>query len=195
MYKCGYNGCEKAYGTLNHLNAHVTMQGHGAKRTPDGMSGIFQAGLHRSAHMITDFVAQSSRRFVASGRLGRRRRRLARLRLLRRSASVKLLPLPLPRPRTAAPTRRQPRTPPKPRPPTQLPRRSSCPRSATSLLAMPLLPRRACSNSSPSITIPTILPRRHRTPSPASRSTRLVRVYTPSPLPFRWRYANMSALY
>lgn len=36
MYKCGWNGCEKAYGTLNHLNAHVTMQGHGAKRTPDG---------------------------------------------------------------------------------------------------------------------------------------------------------------
>ncbi|PNY24648.1 Uncharacterized protein TCAP_05415 [Tolypocladium capitatum] len=22
MYKCGWNGCEKAYGTLNHLNAH-----------------------------------------------------------------------------------------------------------------------------------------------------------------------------
>ena len=37
MYKCGWNGCEKAYGTLNHLNAHVTMQGHGPKRTPDGM--------------------------------------------------------------------------------------------------------------------------------------------------------------
>lgn len=37
MYKCGWNGCEKAYGTLNHLNAHVTMQSHGAKRTPDGM--------------------------------------------------------------------------------------------------------------------------------------------------------------
>lgn len=36
MYKCGWNGCEKAYGTLNHLNAHVTMQSHGAKRTPDG---------------------------------------------------------------------------------------------------------------------------------------------------------------
>ncbi|CAD6501802.1 BgTH12-02048 [Blumeria graminis f. sp. triticale] len=28
MYKCGWNGCEKAYGTLNHLNAHVTMQSH-----------------------------------------------------------------------------------------------------------------------------------------------------------------------
>jgi hypothetical protein len=38
MYKCGWNGCEKAYGTLNHLNAHVTMQGHGSKRTPEGKS-------------------------------------------------------------------------------------------------------------------------------------------------------------
>lgn len=39
MYKCGWQGCEKAYGTLNHLNAHVTMQGHGAKRTPEGEFG------------------------------------------------------------------------------------------------------------------------------------------------------------
>lgn len=39
MYKCGWQGCEKAYGTLNHLNAHVTMQSHGAKRTPEGKSG------------------------------------------------------------------------------------------------------------------------------------------------------------
>ena len=39
MYKCGWNGCEKAYGTLNHLNAHVTMQSHGAKRTPEGTFG------------------------------------------------------------------------------------------------------------------------------------------------------------
>lgn len=41
MYKCGWNGCEKAYGTLNHLNAHVTMQSHGAKRTPDGKPFTF----------------------------------------------------------------------------------------------------------------------------------------------------------
>lgn len=40
MYKCGWNGCEKAYGTLNHLNAHVTMQGHGTKRTPDEFKEI-----------------------------------------------------------------------------------------------------------------------------------------------------------
>ncbi|AEO69561.1 uncharacterized protein THITE_2120147 [Thermothielavioides terrestris NRRL 8126] len=35
MYRCGWQGCEKAYGTLNHLNAHVTMQGHGPKRVPE----------------------------------------------------------------------------------------------------------------------------------------------------------------
>ena len=40
MYKCGWQGCEKAYGTLNHLNAHVTMQSHGTKRTPEGMLHI-----------------------------------------------------------------------------------------------------------------------------------------------------------
>ncbi|KAK5169582.1 uncharacterized protein LTR77_005559 [Saxophila tyrrhenica] len=40
MYKCGWNGCEKAYGTLNHLNAHVTMQGHGSKRTPEEFKEI-----------------------------------------------------------------------------------------------------------------------------------------------------------
>ncbi|KAG9246120.1 hypothetical protein BJ878DRAFT_417617 [Calycina marina] len=40
MYKCGWEGCEKAYGTLNHLNAHVTMQSHGAKRTPEEFKEI-----------------------------------------------------------------------------------------------------------------------------------------------------------
>lgn len=49
MYKCGWNGCEKAYGTLNHLNAHVTMQGHGPKRTPDGMACVAPRPLVTSA--------------------------------------------------------------------------------------------------------------------------------------------------
>ncbi|KAF3770279.1 hypothetical protein M406DRAFT_271395 [Cryphonectria parasitica EP155] len=40
MYKCGWNGCEKAYGTLNHLNAHVTMQSHGQKRVPEEFKEI-----------------------------------------------------------------------------------------------------------------------------------------------------------
>ncbi|KAJ5150007.1 Zinc finger C2H2 [Penicillium atrosanguineum] len=40
MYKCGWHGCEKAYGTLNHLNAHVTMQSHGSKRTPEEFKEI-----------------------------------------------------------------------------------------------------------------------------------------------------------
>lgn len=48
MYKCGWNGCEKAYGTLNHLNAHVTMQSHGQKRIPEGMlpNNLLSSGAH-----------------------------------------------------------------------------------------------------------------------------------------------------
>ncbi|CUA74632.1 hypothetical protein RSOLAG22IIIB_05640 [Rhizoctonia solani] len=34
LYACSFEDCTKAYGTLNHLNAHVTMQKHGAKRNP-----------------------------------------------------------------------------------------------------------------------------------------------------------------
>lgn len=36
LYQCSWPDCNKAYGTLNHLNAHVTMQKHGSKRTPSG---------------------------------------------------------------------------------------------------------------------------------------------------------------
>ncbi|KAF9933138.1 hypothetical protein FBU30_006462 [Linnemannia zychae] len=34
LYVCNWADCEKSYGTLNHLNAHVTMQKHGPKRSP-----------------------------------------------------------------------------------------------------------------------------------------------------------------
>lgn len=53
MYKCGWNGCEKAYGTLNHLNAHVTMQSHGAKRTPEGLSCFsYYLFLRKTRHLL-----------------------------------------------------------------------------------------------------------------------------------------------
>lgn len=35
LYQCSWQNCTKAYGTLNHLNAHVTMQKHGQKRSPN----------------------------------------------------------------------------------------------------------------------------------------------------------------
>ncbi|KAG6330098.1 hypothetical protein ID866_8991 [Astraeus odoratus] len=35
LYQCSWPNCTKAYGTLNHLNAHVTMQKHGSKRSPN----------------------------------------------------------------------------------------------------------------------------------------------------------------
>jgi transcription factor CON7 len=58
MYKCGWNGCEKAYGTLNHLNAHVTMQSHGIKRTPEGKRMFF---LHPIANSLFGLEAIISR--------------------------------------------------------------------------------------------------------------------------------------
>ncbi|KAI9725306.1 MAG: hypothetical protein M1828_003321 [Chrysothrix sp. TS-e1954] len=63
MYKCGWQGCEKAYGTLNHLNAHVTMQAHGQKRTPEGLSRSIDSRLsclasalrNGEANVLTEF--------------------------------------------------------------------------------------------------------------------------------------------
>jgi hypothetical protein len=152
MYKCGWQGCEKAYGTLNHLNAHVTMQGHGTKRTPEGMRhSRVQAAGGRVANMA---LFQNSRRFAASGRPRRRRRMLARLLLRTRSVSVRLrLPLLL---RTAAGTLRDPITSPRRR--TPAPALSSCLRSDTSRVGMParLLP--AFSSRCPSTIIRTTRP-------------------------------------
>jgi len=76
LYACSWPDCNKAYGTLNHLNAHVSMQRHGAKRSPAGkqklifpiapflkilpspriqriaktMASAEKAGYHRSSH-------------------------------------------------------------------------------------------------------------------------------------------------
>ncbi|KAK8061212.1 hypothetical protein PG997_015433 [Apiospora hydei] len=40
IYTCGWKDCTKGYGTLNHLNAHVTMQSHGEKRKPEEFKEI-----------------------------------------------------------------------------------------------------------------------------------------------------------
>ena len=61
MYKCGWNGCEKAYGTLNHLNAHVTMQSHGAKRTPEGKLIDFVAWFYFGVLFWRCSVAKSQK--------------------------------------------------------------------------------------------------------------------------------------
>lgn len=38
MYECGWNGCRRAYGTLNHLNTHIRKRSHGQKRLSEGTS-------------------------------------------------------------------------------------------------------------------------------------------------------------
>ncbi|KAL7940288.1 hypothetical protein V8C42DRAFT_356352 [Trichoderma barbatum] len=42
-YKCSYDECDKAYGTLNHLNMHIINQSHGQKRTPEEFKGSRKA--------------------------------------------------------------------------------------------------------------------------------------------------------
>jgi hypothetical protein len=74
MYKCGWNGCEKAYGTLNHLNAHVTMQSHGAKRTPEGETiPLFLSVLpvfSRRRRSAQGLVCRAISKSVANGWIG-----------------------------------------------------------------------------------------------------------------------------
>ncbi|SCV74965.1 BQ2448_7994 [Microbotryum intermedium] len=43
LYGCDYPGCQKSYGTLNHLNSHKTMQKHGPKSTPAQFKEIRKA--------------------------------------------------------------------------------------------------------------------------------------------------------
>ncbi|KAI7818466.1 hypothetical protein BC939DRAFT_401434 [Gamsiella multidivaricata] len=43
LYVCNWGECEKAYGTLNHLNAHVNMQKHGPKRHPSEFKELRKA--------------------------------------------------------------------------------------------------------------------------------------------------------
>ncbi|KAJ5974192.1 Zinc finger C2H2 [Penicillium waksmanii] len=66
MYKCGWNGCEKAYGTLNHLNAHVTMQSHGAKRTPEEFKEIRKEWKARKKEEEASRKAAEDRERVAA---------------------------------------------------------------------------------------------------------------------------------
>ncbi|RFU25675.1 hypothetical protein B7463_g10666, partial [Scytalidium lignicola] len=67
MYKCGWNGCEKAYGTLNHLNAHVTMQSHGQKRTPEEFKEIRKEWKARKKEEENQRKAEEERARAAAG--------------------------------------------------------------------------------------------------------------------------------
>jgi hypothetical protein len=67
MYKCGWQGCEKAYGTLNHLNAHVTMQSHGNKRTPEEFKEIRKEWKQRKKEEENQRKQQEERERSANG--------------------------------------------------------------------------------------------------------------------------------
>ena len=74
LYTCDYPGCPKAYGTLNHLNSHKTMQKHGPKSTPARSSFIL---LPLVDALLTRTRVQSSRSFVKHGGRARRLQQLS----------------------------------------------------------------------------------------------------------------------
>ncbi|KAJ1957597.1 hypothetical protein IWQ62_005053 [Dispira parvispora] len=49
LYSCNWPECDKSYGTLNHLNAHIVMQKHGPKRHPSEFKHI-QKGARKRAN-------------------------------------------------------------------------------------------------------------------------------------------------
>lgn len=67
LYQCTWPDCNKAYGTLNHLNAHVTMQKHGAKRSPNEFKELRKQW--RKAKKESEFPSSSLMRRGSMGRL------------------------------------------------------------------------------------------------------------------------------
>lgn len=61
LYNCNYPGCNKAYGTLNHLNAHVSMQKHGPKRLPAEFKEIRKAWRQRKKEAEAAAKAQDAK--------------------------------------------------------------------------------------------------------------------------------------
>ncbi|KAJ1660993.1 hypothetical protein IWQ61_000147 [Dispira simplex] len=47
LYSCNWPECDKSYGTLNHLNAHIVMQKHGPKRHPSEFKHIQKGARKR----------------------------------------------------------------------------------------------------------------------------------------------------
>ncbi|KAG9119444.1 hypothetical protein FRC07_005530, partial [Ceratobasidium sp. 392] len=60
LYSCSFEDCTKAYDTLNHLNLHVTMQKHGARRNPSGFKELWK--LWRSQKKVEQLQNRSGRR-------------------------------------------------------------------------------------------------------------------------------------
>ncbi|KAK0467133.1 Zn finger family DNA binding protein [Desarmillaria tabescens] len=68
LYQCTWPDCNKAYGTLNHLNAHVTMQKHGPKRSPNEFKELRKQW--RKAKKESEFPSSNLMRRSSMGRLG-----------------------------------------------------------------------------------------------------------------------------
>jgi len=69
-YNCTYEGCTKSYGTLNHLNAHVSLQNHGPRRKPNEFKEIKKLARMKRKEQemlknIKEFSKQNNMMFIS----------------------------------------------------------------------------------------------------------------------------------
>jgi hypothetical protein len=76
LYHCNWQGCSKAYGTLNHLNAHVSMQKHVSWNIPTKLEYFLKAlsiDFFCSISRVQNDHQQSSRKCARNGDVKRRK--------------------------------------------------------------------------------------------------------------------------
>ena len=63
-YRCNFQNCDKAYGTLNHLNTHISIQKHGPKRMPQEFATLRkQLRDKRRKHKLESSVCAAEKQF------------------------------------------------------------------------------------------------------------------------------------
>lgn len=65
LYACNYKNCKNSYGTLNHLNAHITFKRHGPKRKPEEFKQIRE--LYKSKKNKLDELAKKEKNSEGTG--------------------------------------------------------------------------------------------------------------------------------
>ena len=72
LFQCNYGSCSKSYGTLNHLNHHITLQSHGPKRTIEEFDDVLMDAVVKGMAQLEDLPAhlkKSAKYEKLSGRI------------------------------------------------------------------------------------------------------------------------------
>ncbi|KAI9318492.1 hypothetical protein BX666DRAFT_1855034 [Dichotomocladium elegans] len=65
LYHCSFSGCNKSYGTLNHLNAHISMKQHGSKRHPSEFKELRKQWRKQKSEQVAAVAQEQPQAMVA----------------------------------------------------------------------------------------------------------------------------------